>query len=341
MIQLQEIVDKISKQESTKIAFHDDEDGGITFDMDKNIPTERMEELGAMILKEIYSTKGHGEDIEDNDEQMFNLYSVGIGDHLKYFQLFYNYMYQKRENIEKDTAKVFIDKLMESKIFDMSQSVANIISLTNCNDKLNRPFEHIFLNSRITIKESVYYGFLVTKFDDGREFLFTISPKKQQVGFYLEPKGISLNDAYDDLNIEKVERKRLLDFYYSFLMFLNEPEVILRDSIRTRENLNRRIKKGKTPLPEKNSVIELTGELLRYLNKIEAYGKLQYSHKFWVRGHYMSLWNQALYPNVYTLSLDELRSKGYYMKEGIVRVWKKPFIKGEGILINKKYEVKE
>jgi len=64
--------------------------------------------------------------------------------------------------------------------------------------------------------------------------------------------------------------------------------------------------------------------LRRYISNLKSNGHIDYSHKFWVRGHWRTLKNEKRYK-------DSVGKK----------MWIKPFIKGKGILIDKKYELKK
>jgi len=59
-----------------------------------------------------------------------------------------------------------------------------------------------------------------------------------------------------------------------------------------------------------------------YVNELNSSGSFEYSHKFWVRGHFRSL-----------------RSERYKEKRGI-RIWIPPFVKGKGILMGKSYRLR-
>lgn len=108
----------------------------------------------------------------------------------------------------------------------------------------------------------------------------------------------------------------------NFFLFLNQPEVSYKVIERSEKNRRRRLDKGKTPLPD-DATIEVTGEIERYLNKLNLEGEREYSHRFWVRGHWRTL-----------------RDEEYWGDKAGTKVWVKPHIKGEGPLIEKDYDVK-
>lgn len=110
-------------------------------------------------------------------------------------------------------------------------------------------------------------------------------------------------------------------FCISFLEFLNNPEVEIIEHKPLEDHNQKRIMQNKTPLPTRAN-IRITGKLKVYLENFrrqaQQYG---YSHRFWVRGHFMH-WRSDRYTN--------MQGK---------KTWVLPYIKGEGILINKTYQV--
>lgn len=138
----------------------------------------------------------------------------------------------------------------------------------------------------------------------------------------------SLYKEYEDLIASKKElrlwakeRNQLRQFIMSFLDFLYNPEVQIVEVLRSAKTQEKRIRKGKLPLPEIRRVIRVTGVLKQYINRLREGRHFHYSHRFWVRGHWRHF-RHSRYVN--------LRGK---------RVWIPPFIKGSGILINKSYKL--
>lgn len=119
---------------------------------------------------------------------------------------------------------------------------------------------------------------------------------------------------------QKDFRDKIIMFVMNFIDFLNDPEVELRQVVRTEKSNLKRKKKNKLPLPSSNIVV-IKGKLYEYVNALKSHKHFSYSHRFWVRGHWRLL-------------LDE---KWKY-KRG-TKIWIPPFIKGEGILITKTYRI--
>lgn len=143
---------------------------------------------------------------------------------------------------------------------------------------------------------------------------------------------------FDGDSIETLENN-IVNFICNFLDFLNNPEVEIVPIRRTKEQNLKRIKRGKEPIPDYN-MIRLTGELKRYMEKAQQMGAFDYSHKFWVRGHQIRFWNKDRYRFLYK-KFNENKLKGYYMDEhnDVLMKWIMPYIKGEGILVNKMYSI--
>lgn len=115
--------------------------------------------------------------------------------------------------------------------------------------------------------------------------------------------------------------KKVREFIFAFLLFLNQPEVELKDIVRSEKNREKAIKRGKIPLPPTTEV-NVTGKLKIYINKLKSGGHFSYSYQFWVRGHFRTL-----------------RNKQRYGEKAGTTIWIAPYIKGRGILINKDYNV--
>ena len=122
---------------------------------------------------------------------------------------------------------------------------------------------------------------------------------------------------YDD----KVAQRFLKEFIMNLLVFINDREIQIIERKRSAKNVERRAREGKPPLPD-SSFIRLTGTLRKYIDSIgDRLSGHKYSHKFWVRGH-----------------MRYLKAERYKQKKG---QWIKiePFIKGEGVLVERVYRV--
>lgn len=84
--------------------------------------------------------------------------------------------------------------------------------------------------------------------------------------------------------------------------------------------MERRAKKGKPVIPS-SMKIRLYGRLKEYIEKTIAGERFHFNYRFWVRGHFR-----------------QLQSNKFKEKK---RIWILPFIKGQGNLIDKTYEVRE
>ena len=121
---------------------------------------------------------------------------------------------------------------------------------------------------------------------------------------------------YDD----RKTLKFLKEFIMNLLVFINDREIQVIERKRSRKNVERRIREGKIPLPD-SRLIRLTGTLKKYIDGLKEGLTRKYSHKFWIRGH-----------------MRYLASDKYKQKKG---QWIKiePYIKGEGVLVQRVYKV--
>lgn len=99
----------------------------------------------------------------------------------------------------------------------------------------------------------------------------------------------------------------------------NKEELDIREIKSSPLQNEKRVKKGKIPVKDR-VIIRPKKELLNYINEFEKnYEKFRYSHKFVVRGHWR-----------------HFRSERYRDAHG-KKIWIKPYIKGDGLLIQKSY----
>jgi hypothetical protein len=129
----------------------------------------------------------------------------------------------------------------------------------------------------------------------------------------------------------------------NLIYFINSEDVKIMVHTRSEKNSKRRIENNKIPIPT-HSKIQIIGYLAKYLEKKETLGTSKgFTHRFTVRGHWRHFWNKK-FDRLYKLysegKLKDIEGKQYLMDgSGALKVWIYPYIKGEGILIDKKYEL--
>lgn len=234
--------------------------------------------------------------------------------------------------------KVMICDLSSTHIFTIDKNLGMALQLTK-NKVFNRhfPFDSMFIEYSLKIRPDIVIdGFLIKKdkwgtiirplyYDNSGllrimhiEFFdtyFKFHPDKK-----LEHKQqINLAEKLSDFCITEKEKQKIRIFFCNLLDFMNTPDVKIITIERTKDQNAKRIKRGKLPIPPIHH-ITITGELKIYLDKLNSGAAFSYSHKFWVRGHFRTL-----------------RSNKWKIKQG-TRIWIRPFIKGDGFLINKVYD---
>jgi len=271
---------------------------------------------------------------------------------------------------EKWSKRIFTS-LNQCKIFELTENMKKLLALTKpprTNEKVHLPFPATFVDIGFRKKEladlgiDIEYeeiiGILVTerrmmipKEDPNEERAITEEDKKDGriIGRLLsfeifckeyvkgEPYNtfktfsadMELNEGYEDKikvshpHIDKKTRKFLHLFVLSLLNFLQDPNVIILHTETDKQRNVKRIKRGKMAIPGR-MVIKLTGDLKIYMDTVNSNkGLWSYSHKFWVRGHYRTL-----------------RHPKWGDKVGH-RMWIVPYIKGQGILIHKRYKIED
>ncbi len=240
------------------------------------------------------------------------------------------------------------------RLFNLDTNLINLLIMTNNQFNLvgrRLPFPSIFINKGIKIGNLIIHGILLSEVcseDEtvGKDTFVEIGEVKKPNNLLIGCMGYDYDDNtdffqmiylkeqrhignvhIDDLNIERDIRDliknedKLRLVACNLIDFLNNPEIEIVEVIKTDSQNKKRICRGKLPIPPTNHV-RITGELKIYLDELKSGGHFNYTHKFWVRGHFRTLRNEQRYKD----------------KVGM-RMWILPYIKGKGILINKEYEV--
>lgn len=152
---------------------------------------------------------------------------------------------------------------------------------------------------------------------DNGEYWFDTFNKNYVVS---EPfKGLSLG-VKENPTTDKRMREFVHKFVINFLNFLHTPEVDYVEHVRSQKNIERRMKSGKVPIPSTNK-IKVTGVIKKYIDGLSSRNLHGYNYRFWVRGHYRQYTDDR-----------------YKKMKGKVQ-WIPPFIKGQGVMIDKMYTV--
>ena len=265
-------------------------------------------------------------------------------------------IYIIREMMEKDTKQIpeewnlLTENYKLAHLFEIETTTKRLLVLTKmprCKTSDKMPFYRMFIDAGFTSNELQKLGIDI-EWDIGgflvvHQFMYSgdkkpinppVDADAQAIIFYVMihkgPKikieafvvPITHLDWLKPYKSRNNTHKFIFEFFTNLLHLMNDPQVkttyIERDEKRNRK----REQKGKVPIPARN-IIKVTGTLKNYINKLESDGDIwHYSHRFWVRGHFKH-WKSQRYVN--------MQGK---------RTWIPPFVKGEGILIKKEYEVK-
>lgn len=172
----------------------------------------------------------------------------------------------------------------------------------------------------------------------GEDLRITVYGKNRELGEgFFETYAVhpNLDEKYENLKIKKPkiqgwkgEHKKTKKFSHwfvlNFLNFINNPEVEQVEANYGKRKNQKRIEKGKTPIPPR-STIKLKGKLRKYIRDLKRNPESwNYGHRFWVRGHYRTL-----------------RDKDRYGDKAGRRIWIPPYIKGKGMLYKKTYKIED
>jgi len=254
--------------------------------------------------------------------------------------LHYVEMITLRANHIRDEA--FLNSLHGIKFFYVDENIMKYLSPNYTTNKIgirNMPFDRFILLNSFELVGQKIKGMIFTKFLDEVTLKETIGAyfiveryggtKIQTYNFGIEYNGTDIKEHNlqtndKDLKWNREDAKLIKEakiLFCNFLDFLNHPEVISIKVERTEEQNKKRIKRGKPPLPSYN-FIKVTGQLKNYVDSLNDGSNFSYSHKFWVRGHFRTL-----------------RDNQRYGDKAGTKIWIPPFVKGQGMLIEKAYNV--
>lgn len=130
----------------------------------------------------------------------------------------------------------------------------------------------------------------------------------------------------------------MLQYICNFLDFLNNPEVNVIDVAAPYERNLKRENRNQPKYPS-YKLIRVSGTLNEYLQNMPEKPEQKLSTRFWVRGHFIRFKNIERYKRLYELHDQKALPKKYYVdsETGLIMRWILPYIKGEGILIDKPY----
>ena len=246
----------------------------------------------------------------------------------------------------KITDPAFMTSLKDIKLFVIEDDTIDYLSPEYTNNKIGlrkMPFDKFIVLNTIRIGGKRVRGMIFTKIitpngEDSLSSYFIVEKKDSEEGNTIQCQTYTVN--IEDTSIRNVNKEsddeelkwtkedkiftdKIRIFMCNFLDFMLNPDVKVINVERTKEQNQKRIKRGKVPLPN-YGFIKVQGELKIYLDRLSEDNNFSYSHKFWVRGHFRTLRSE----------------KRYGTKVGS-KIWIPPYIKGKGILLEKIYEVQK
>lgn len=246
------------------------------------------------------------------------------------------------ENIERG--------INASKIFEISNDLKKLLILTKTprdNEEVKLPFPVMFLDVDFTKEEleelnikidaNKIIGILAQRgvmLDNGGNVVgsdlnicMLSIQANEEVWFDTFNKNVNIEDkelegskvkVLENDTTDKKARDFVHKFFLNFINFVNSPDVSYVEQKRSEKNIQRKRKEGKVAIPS-SFKIYLSGQVREYIDKITSGGNFHFNYRFWVRGHFRNL-----------------NSQRYSEKK---RIWIMPYIKGDGVLINKSYKL--
>lgn len=216
----------------------------------------------------------------------------------------------------------------EEHVFEVEPKVVVLLEQTDVDwSPVRLPFPHVFLDGRFAGEDRAYYGIRL------RELPIEHAPGFPVIyldAFYWHDEDPHIGHVHFALPWRKPPKGTSRDFVrqvrmltrvmMNFVYILDQPEVKVIPFEPSEKSKRRAIARGFHPRPP-GSRVKVRGELRVYLDRVRKGTRGPYTHAFWVRGH----WRH------YT-------AERYREARG-TRRWVPPYVKGEGILVPKAYDV--
>lgn len=339
-----------------------------TCNLEKVIPT-RLQDASLEDIKHC-ETYNSPNGMIYTDEVFFLGLGIKDNDRLRHYQLVKKYWeakmtdYNEDDMINKEQLNLlkiywktsFKASLDDAKAFVIEDDVIPMLLHTDCNDG-KFPFPSVFIDAKVQIKNRTYFGFHIgSYYTEKTNYMAILSVYSKYVKYkgemvkFLFPDFILLKkDTNENLPFRASDyyHNKIRNFTFSFCAFINEPDVSIASHPLNPKNNIRRIERGLMPLPEYKNVT-IKGKLRIYVDrqKQEWQGgtHASVSYRYWVRGFYRHFFDKKKYAKLYSLN-DRDRDKAGLTQsekyEDILRLWVKPFQRGQGILIKQSWEVTE
>lgn len=265
------------------------------------------------------------------------------------YHSFYEFITRNSHFEDMDDLDKFYYRLTNKdkfRVIDIDNSIMKLILYTD-NTAFFRPIflPSFFINNTFEFGNYYIKGILVYQCawqDDRVSIDDTIIPDDVRIYFVTFDTNNFLSSDFD-ISLRKIEKdeigtkikiffkeekeniKEVLDRVLLIVCNIidliegNKEELDITEIKSSPAQNEKRIKREKIPIKDR-IIIKPKRQLLEYINEFEKdYEKFHYSHKFVVRGHWR-----------------HFRAEKYKLVQG-KKIWIRPYIKGEGLLIQKAY----
>lgn len=276
-------------------------------------------------------------------EELYSYFKIPQEDRLRNYQVLLNFVKSKSEYASQLFNKYFLNPVLElpddkKKAYSIDDALADkILKRKNYPENL-LPFQGVIIDCALEIENRFYFSFVCSNY-------FTDNPYTPYVGVttcFLEKtnSGIKMGQILVVLEKDKAEAmkakgdrysKKIRNFISGVLGFIQEPDVEIFDHPLNPRNNQRRVERGRLPLPS-FAVINITGKKRIYLEKNNSLPP-QPKNFLWqqdVKNTYIHFWNKKKYKKLYELYEEdraECLRRGYewYPPKNVLRKRKKGF----------------
>ena len=297
---------------------------------------------------------------ENKGKTLYEMLDIPENDEMKNYQVFEQLTKvteeQQTKKVNKEGFHSIHSILKDAKYFEVPERINWLLCNTkNKVSEIRLPYIYMFFDTKFIIEDRTYYGLLLGDITQLREI---VEKSKEPIShedlsslgngiiiqtFYSGSDGVGWSKLRLHEKTSNRKMNKLKEYIMNLIYFINSEDVKLLVKVRSEKNTQRRIQNNKIPIPTR-SKIQITGYLAKYLDKIESSGMTRgFNNRFTVRGHWRHFWNKRfdrLYQSYKEGKLKNTDKRQYVMdSNGNLKLWIYPFIKGEGILIENKYEL--
>jgi len=277
-------------------------------------------------------------------ERLYQFYDVPPVDRLKNYQTLINFI-KSRDTLSQFVSDVFLDPVInceeeKRKTYAIDDDLAEKISKRKNYPETLLPFPAVIIDCALPIRNRFYFSFICGRYYIDRPYvsyvgIITCYVEKVGDGYIMNQQILTLEKEKQKIVFNVKDdgyNKQIRNFVSGVLNFIHEPDVEEIEHTLNPKNNQRRIERGRTPLPA-FSIIKITGKKKIYMerhNKLPSQPKtFQFQQD--VPATYIHFRNKKRYKKLYEMTEEELTKKGYSIYKDVIRKVRCEFVRFKGL----------